>query len=422
MIKYLALCLGSVALLVAALVLPGRVDPGPALRIEQEGRNPWTNLALNNRPGLFQFAIVSDRTGGHRPKIFSQTVDRLNYLQPEFVISVGDLIEGGSSKKEKQLAGEWEEFDGFVKKLQMPFFYVPGNHDTGAKTSAAVWTKRLGRRHYHFRYRDVLFLVLNTEDPPGSGRGHIGKGQLADVRQALEANKDVRWTLVFLHKPIWLASDLEKAGWLAVEKALADRPYTVFCGHLHRYKKYFRQGRAYYQLATTGGVSRIRGTGYGEFDHIVWVTMKKDGPVLANLRVEAILPKDLREPESSEPGISTKSRKPTHRVIGRVYYKGSPVPEAVIAFHSVTKKGERGIRADGLVEADGSFVLSTYKAFDGAPAGEYEVTVTWRRPFYTAEGGAGPNLLPARYADQKKSGLKATVKPGPNAFTFNLKE
>ena len=29
--------------------------------------NPWTHLELRNDPSNFQFAIVSDRTGGNRP-------------------------------------------------------------------------------------------------------------------------------------------------------------------------------------------------------------------------------------------------------------------------------------------------------------------------------------------------------------------
>ena len=51
-------------------------------------------LEANNAAETFSFAIVSDRTGGHRAQIFSQAVEQLNMLQPTFVLSVGDLIEG----------------------------------------------------------------------------------------------------------------------------------------------------------------------------------------------------------------------------------------------------------------------------------------------------------------------------------------
>src|SRR5262249_1081412 len=156
-------------------------------------------------------------------------------------------------------------------------------------------------RYYHFVYRDVLFLCLNTDDHEGEvSPPHLGQKQVAYVQKALADNAKVNWTLVFLHKPIWTAPNQKKRGWAAVEKALAKRPYQVFSGHVHRYQKFVRQGRNYYQLATTGGGSRLRGVGYGEFDHVAWVTMKKDGPVIANILLDSVLPDDLKVPESAE--------------------------------------------------------------------------------------------------------------------------
>src|SRR5262249_21333042 len=102
------------------------------VNVSVEARNPWTHLRLNNDPDEFRFAICSDRTGGHRSAVFSRAVEQLNLLQPEFVLSVGDLIEGYSTKPER-IAEEWKEFQTYVSKLQMPFFYTPGNHDLANK-------------------------------------------------------------------------------------------------------------------------------------------------------------------------------------------------------------------------------------------------------------------------------------------------
>src|SRR5262249_7962050 len=148
---------------------------------------------------------------------------------------------------------------------------------------------KFGRIFYHFRYKDVLFLMLNSDDPPAgpNAAGSIGQEQLAFARKTLEQNANVRWTLVFVHRPLW-NGDVKKNGWADVETALATRPYTVFCGHFHQYQKYVRNGRNYYQFATTGGASRMRGVDYGEFDEVVWVTMKKDGPLLANILLDSV--------------------------------------------------------------------------------------------------------------------------------------
>ncbi len=64
----------------------------------------------------------------------------------------------------------------------------------------------------------------------------------------------------------------------------------MFAGHEHRYQRFIRRGMNYYQLATTGGGSSLRGLRRGEIDHFAWVTMKKDGPVVANVLLDGILP------------------------------------------------------------------------------------------------------------------------------------
>ena len=43
--------------------------------LQQDEQTPQSAAPLNNSAGTFQFAIVSDRTGGHRAKVFSQAVD-----------------------------------------------------------------------------------------------------------------------------------------------------------------------------------------------------------------------------------------------------------------------------------------------------------------------------------------------------------
>ena len=249
---------------------------------------PWTHLQFNNDPANFQFAIIADRTGGMRPGVFEKGVDRLNLLQPEFVVSVGDLI-GGYTEDENRMDAEWDEFDKIAARFEMPFFYLAGNHDITNPRMAPKWRERYGPAYHHFVYQDVLFLLLNSEDP----KYNIGDDQTRWISQTLETNPDVRWTLVFIHRPPWDRGS-DKNGWNQVVDLLGDRPYTVFAGHTHRYLKEERNGRQYYVLATTGGSSRLEGVEAGRFDHVTWVTMSDQGPVIANLLLDGILPGDIR--------------------------------------------------------------------------------------------------------------------------------
>lgn len=274
-------------ILLVILIVHGHPLAGQDLIIDKTGHvNPWSHLEINNDPDNFQFAIVTDRTGGHRPGVFENAVGKLNLLQPEFIMSVGDLIEGYTRDRE-EIYREWDEFNGFISELEMPFFYVPGNHDYINDVMADIWEEKYGRSYYHFVYRDVLFLALNSEEATkGSNLGGIEKPQYEYIKKVLKAYPDVRWTLLFMHQPLWILDNTRY--WPEVEDLLKKRRHTVFAGHHHHYVKYTRNNGKYVMLATTGGTSQLRGPDFGEFDHVVWVTMTDEGPVLANLLLEGI--------------------------------------------------------------------------------------------------------------------------------------
>lgn len=75
--------------------------------VELNKRNPFTNLDFNNSTENFQFVILADRAGETRRGIFAEAIDKVNLLEPEFVISVGDFVQG-YSENEQELSDQWE--------------------------------------------------------------------------------------------------------------------------------------------------------------------------------------------------------------------------------------------------------------------------------------------------------------------------
>ncbi len=292
--------LGSCALFASRF--PARIDA----RVESPtGQVPWTGLEAASDPEQFRFAVVTDRTGEHRDGVFEGAAGRLNLVRPDFVMSVGDLIEGYTDEP-VVLAREWDEFEGLVDRLQMPFFYVPGNHDMSNAVMAETWQSRFGPSFYHFTYKGVLFLALNSElfgmvhDPKTPLPGPWTQAdQMVFAERVLAENPDVRWTFLFLHQPLWDYPRVHP-DWQKLEALLTERPHTVFAGHFHRYTEQKRGGHQYIALATTGGGSRLRGTVWGEFDQVAQVTMTEKGPVIANLRLDGILPADVVTAESRQ--------------------------------------------------------------------------------------------------------------------------
>jgi hypothetical protein len=113
--------------------------------------------------------------------------------------------------------------------------------------------------------------------------------------------------------------------------------------------------------------------------------------------------------------------RPVFPVRGLVLVRGAPAAQARVTFHSVDT-GETA-RPSAVVETDGSFQLSTYLARDGAPAGEYVVTVEWPSASRKQdELNAGPDLLKGRYRDPKSSPLRVRVEERANELEpFRLK-
>jgi len=253
---------------------------------------PWTNLNFYNDAKNFTFAIVSDRAGYFRPGVFNTAVDKLNLMLPEFVMSVGDLIDGNSGVTSVEMAQEkWDEFNYMVGRLRMPFFYVAGNHDHGYNDSLRqAWENNNGPKYYYFTYKNVLMLCLNTEE---DNVDSMTDEQVRYFENVIKAHKDVRWTFLFFHNPLWM-NKTPKPYWLKIESMLGDRNYTVFAGHIHNYTKTVKNGRNYYTLATTGGCGsgeggNPSGPAKSEFDHFAWVTMTEKGPVIANIMLDGVL-------------------------------------------------------------------------------------------------------------------------------------
>jgi hypothetical protein len=109
-------------------------------------------------------------------------------------------------------------------------------------------------------------------------------------------------------------------------------------------------------------------------------------------------------------------RVPVVPVEGELSFDGQPIPGALIVFHPTDAAlVDKVPPPRATVREDGTFKLTTYTADDGAPVGEYKVTVEWRK-LVDKDGDvkAGPNVLPERYTRPNTSDLAAKVIEGSN--------
>ena len=248
----------------------------------QTARKPWTHLRFGGGMDSddFSFIVVGDRSGRPEKGVFEDAVRKINQLNPDFVMSVGDFIPGGCMEdmSEEFFRRQWRAFEAMLEPCEPPFFRVPGNHDIAepdpafpgvVKMTERLWKEQFGVAYYSFVFKDVLFLCLNTM----AGPADMGEAQLAWALDTLRKNRDVRWTMIFMHIPkTW-----HSAGFARLEQELYHRNYTVFAGDIHQYTRYRRQGRNYYMLGLTGSESQDagippRGVPFGEFQQLAWVS------------------------------------------------------------------------------------------------------------------------------------------------------
>ncbi|MBQ6329692.1 MAG: metallophosphoesterase [Kiritimatiellae bacterium] len=299
------------------------------------GAKPWTSEAFLDDPQEFHFAIIGDLTGGERPNVYARAVEKLNLLRPEFVMSVGDLVAGGGVDR-AALQKQWKSFRDRTAKLEMPFFYVVGNHDIwtgftgmtpGRQTSIDLWKEQFGTNtYYNFTYKGCHFICLDSMErhdyyPP---REPLPETQLSWATREIRARPGARWTFIFLHKPLDFTSDR----WMRFERGISNVNYTVFCGDWHNYCTARRLGKKYYLLGTTGG--GFDGGTVGEnlrmgiMDGITWVTVTRDkGPVVAHIAISGVHDGDTIQSCATTRGwIEAPVDYPSHRAEPSALYAG----------------------------------------------------------------------------------------------------
>jgi hypothetical protein len=125
--------------------------------------------------------------------------------------------------------------------------------------------------------------------------------------------------------------------------------------------------------------------------------------------------------------IQIKGQLPVFPVSGQLTMGGQPMADAQLVFYPVEElpKGTSPIRPRATTDEDGTFRVSTYASEDGAPAGNYHVTVSWKGPPIGPSGEVGvvgdednrPEKVPAAFRNPKFSRIKVEVAAGENELT-----
>lgn len=218
----------------------------------------------------FRFAILGDRTGGAQPQIYGRVWREIDLFRPDFVINVGDTIEGRDDGKALQ---EWTELRPIWQRYgRYPHYFTAGNHDIWSEYSRQLYEQESGREAiYSFTIEDAHFTVLDTAET-----GQLTDEQLGFLDSDLEQNAGKDPKFVFFHHPYWLARFRGgDADFRLHELAKKHRVHAVISGHGHQFVRMVRDGIVYMEVGSSGGTMAggfRRGEGFrdGRFYHWVW--------------------------------------------------------------------------------------------------------------------------------------------------------
>ena len=230
--------------------------------------------ALSEPKNDFRFSIMGDRTGGPTPEIYGRVWREVNLMHPDFVINVGDTIQG---HRPERMTQEWSELRPIWEQYRhYPLYFTPGNHDIWSPESRELYEKESRRRAwYSFDYQEAHFTVLDNSQTPD-----LSPEQLQFLEKDLKANSGKRPKFVFFHKPFWIAPIRLRSGEFSLHRLV--KKYNVdyvISGHGHQFVRLERDGIVYMEVGSSGGSIRRgldKGEGFaqGWFYHHVWGRVK----------------------------------------------------------------------------------------------------------------------------------------------------
>jgi predicted phosphodiesterase len=208
-------------------------------------------LCLSAIPAPAQhFVILGDRTGEVQPGVYEQILKQIAAEKPEFVVTVGDAIQGGNDATAE---AEWK---ALPQLSGVTFYRAAGNHDIWSEASEKLFTKYAGHPpDYSFDRGGVHFTVLDN-----SRTEQFEPKEMAFLEADLKANNSKPIKVIVSHRPSWIVNVVLNNPDFEIQR-LAKKygVQYVIAGHVHKMAHAEIDGVTYISMPSAGGHLRDSG-------------------------------------------------------------------------------------------------------------------------------------------------------------------
>ncbi len=175
----------------------------------------------------YKFAWLSDIHIGapNADQDLQNVIDDINTRDEiEFVVTTGDIGEKGRN-------AEFEKAKEILDQLKVPYYIIPGNHDTKWSESGCTKFDELwGDHKFVFDHNGIRHIGINTGVYWRGGGGHVSPEDLKWVEQVLDTTDDAMEIYFYCHHP--LNNDVDN--WFKVTNLLREKNIkAVLHGHGH---------------------------------------------------------------------------------------------------------------------------------------------------------------------------------------------
>ncbi len=221
----------------------------------------------------FKFAFITDThlypnatqnfAGGLQQQknsvaLYEKMIEQLNAFDPAFVVHGGDIVCGGQSFD--MSAEEYVEALNTAKslgeRLNMPCYYMPGNHDLDPETGFKVsYIERFGINgmgSVSFVKENIRFILLDAQEVPEDlTHGYVSTNQLAWVEREMKKSADYGEEIFFFsHQLPFPSVEFQGIGSriansaeiLEIVAPFEKQILGFFCGHQHLNRVFREQG------------------------------------------------------------------------------------------------------------------------------------------------------------------------------------